>query len=413
MSGKSQRKYLGVAIAGLVCALLATATYTWNNTSQYKTNRFKTTDVRYNVVLVEEFNPEDALNWVKEDSIIKKLSVRNGQDSDDIDTYSFDDAYVRVQFKEYFEISKIKFIYSDTRFMVDTSGNFIKEETQALLEARMLTLNIKDTSRIVEIKGFYDDKDYFYIATQHEDINGQYGKFLVMDVERLPGESLVQGQTDQSLDAEVNHHADTNKEDEYFIHKWDNSNPTLSYADPNSPFTEYVKWQLGDDVITLEDWVASGSKPVKKWILDTSSSEGWAYWGERLIHSNTPTDLDSVTTNLIESMVLLRQPEGIADYYIHANLDAVSFHDIDLWTDAPASIKDALKDWKTRLTDLVADAQNYLEVDYTPASYAIFDNVLTSVTPLLQDVDATQIEFELAYANLTSAINQLDPIATP
>ncbi len=407
MGGENHRKQIGFGMVVLVCALIITATFTWNDISQHKTNRFNTTDVRYNVVLVEEFNPNEAKHWFKDESIEKKLSVRNGQDGDDRETYAFEDAYIRIQLKEYFAINKINYIYSDKRYMVDLDGNFIKELTQEAVTDWMSANGIDDDTRVEQVKGFYDDVEYYYIATKYGDVNGEYGKFLVVDVETTESVSLVPGQSNQSADAETNHHAETNKEDEYFVHKWSETNFQLAHADENSPFSEYIKWNLGDDIITLESWIQSGAEATKKWILDTSSEEGWVYWGERLVHNNTVTDIDSVTTSFFKSITLLKQPDGIADYFIHANLDAVGVQDIGLWTDAPVEIISALKDWKPRLRDLVTKTEQKDLTGYTTESVDHLTSILNGSKELLENAEATQLEFELAYSNLNSEIINL------
>lgn len=41
---------------------------------------------------------------------------------------------------------------------------------------------------------------------------------------------------------------------------------------------------------------------------------------------------------LLESIKLIKQPKGRAEYRIHVNMDAVSFEDLDDWQNAPQEI---------------------------------------------------------------------------
>ncbi|QIK69362.1 hypothetical protein G7062_03205 [Erysipelothrix sp. HDW6C] len=335
---KNGRKQAAILTALLSGALLITGTLAWQDVSQHKTNKFTTTSVEHNVVLMEDF--EEVANWRKGQEIVKAVSVRNGQETDTPESYIYDDAYIRVQFKEYMEIGNQTYTYNDQRLMVNDKGNFERFETVEKAQEFLAILGEETPSdaRIVEIKGYFDDKEYAYIATQQADKNGQYGKFLVIDATQDDAESIVEGKVNQSHASDDQHQEPINDEDQYTVHEW--SETGLGNAKEDSPFLAYVKWKMGADVITLDSW---DGQPTAKWILDTTSTQGWAYWGEALVHgTDISENPESVTSKILESVTLVEQPHGAAEYYIHVNMDAVSKNDLPLWDDAPEKVTNAL-----------------------------------------------------------------------
>ena len=66
---KSQKS--GILLAIVTVALLVTATFTAREVSHHKTARSQTTNTQDNVVLIERFNPDDALNWKRNDVVSK------------------------------------------------------------------------------------------------------------------------------------------------------------------------------------------------------------------------------------------------------------------------------------------------------------------------------------------------------
>ena len=128
------KKTKGLLTLLLVIAPLFGGTLAWRDMNQHKTNKFTTTEVQNNVVLVETFKEKE--NWKKGEIEEKLVSVRNGQDDDKGDEYSFDDAYVRINFKEFMGLDNTEYEYTKDRMMVDTLGNFVKGKTQADVEGQ-------------------------------------------------------------------------------------------------------------------------------------------------------------------------------------------------------------------------------------------------------------------------------------
>lgn len=350
---KDSKKKTGYALILVCMSLLVTATFAVRDMAQHKTNRIQTTFSRDNVVLIDDFNLMNAKHWKLNEVIDNYVFVRNGQDEDDIDRYIYEDAYVRLQIKEYLEFVNYEYVYSDVRLMVDTQGNFIKYDTYDSLTSWMQENNVPQDARIIELQGYYDDIPYFYISTQYLDANGEYGKFIIMDRLTDPGVSVVINQENQSLDAKEKHHDISNNEDLYTVHTWSDKE-YFSYADLSNPIPQYIRLHLGEDVISYDEWIASGAEAVQKWILDTNSEEGWAYWGEKLVHNNR-ISVESMTAPLLESVELTKLLEGQAEYYNHIHMDAVSFDQMYLWEDAPEEIFAALGTRNNASLDLLRD----------------------------------------------------------
>ena len=339
-------KKRGVVSAVLALTLLTASSLAWRDVSQHKTNKFLTSGVEHNVTLVENF--QEVTNWRIGQTMKKEVSVRNGQQSDDPSKYLYEDALIRVQFKEYMEIGSKNYVFNQDRLMINTAGDFIRFTTEQAAREYMSANTIPNEARITRVKGYYDGPTapadgYYYIATQLQDQNGQYGKYLVTGIENSNAVSIVDGiakgnpgsnHTTTKPNTEQTG-TDRYKVDEsaWSVHTW-GRDEKLGNAQA-SAFTEYVKWSLGNDVITFDAW---DKKPVDKWILDTNSEQGWAYWGKPLEHGQSAIEKKTITSKILESVELIKQPSGMADYFVHVNMDAVSAADLNKWTDAPGDI---------------------------------------------------------------------------
>lgn len=338
-------------IVVLLLALLVKGSLAWQDISQHKTNKFYTKPLSHSVVLVENFKP--ITQWELDEQVVHQVNVRNGQETDNVNKFAYTDGFIRLQLREFMGIASEAFELSTDRLMVDKNGQFYRFEAEA--DAKKLVKDLKLSSpddRVVKLTGI-DDKgvEHFYIKSMSSDKNGQYGKFLILKIKSDDLISIVSNQDVIGLDDDIsNKHNNIdpdnpNLEDTniYTTHLWNEGDS--SFTPSSSPFKQYVEWQLGTDVITLNDWINNHqSKPVKKWIVDTrSTGEGWVYWGDTLEHSNQNNDPNNITSMLLESIKLIKQPKGRAEYRIHVNMDAVSFEDLDDWQNAPQEIMDLFK----------------------------------------------------------------------
>lgn len=407
MLTKSQRRF-GILTICLALVIILSSTLAWRDISQHKTNHFTTTTVVHNVVLVENFEPVE--NWRVNETKIKEVTVRNGQDTDDVDKYIYDDAYVRIQFKEFMDIKTQAYIYSDDRLMVDRNGNFLRFNTLNEAQTYMDEHDIPNHDRIVELEGYYDSQPYYYIKTQSGDINGQYGRFLVMEITDSEAQSLVSGQTNHNDASKTQHQITPNDEDSYTTHTWSASNPDYAYSDLNSPFNAYVRWTLGEDVILIDEWDGTS---VAKWIIDTDSPEGWVYWGEPLVHGNNLTTTpESITSELLKAVTLISQPAGIGQYYIHVNMDAVSFNELSLWQDAPLEIITSFNGDKTEIhrRELLIEITENIQGLVDDNNVKLEDNEkndLELAKEIVLKPQASIEEINNAYKNMLSLYNVL------
>lgn len=328
----------------MLCIMTSTVSLAWQDVSQYKTGTFKTSNVANNVVLIEDYQHKE--NWNVGDSIVKKIAVRNGQDNDDNGEKTFENAYVRLQFKEFLETRKNQSQYSKQRYMVDENNEFITFNT--LERAKVFVedpLNkVPSDANIEQVKAYPQisaapKNGYFYIASRLKNANGHYGKFLTVGNVEGDYESIEGAEGPQKGNSGIDHSQNANvAETSWSIHKWD-KNTGGDYAKA-SIFTQYIKWNLGADVILFDQW---DGKPTAKWIIDNQSDQGWVYWGQALEHSSVAQVSKTLTTNVLESVELKEQPGAGARYFINVKMDAVNRDDLKIWDDAPRKILEAFK----------------------------------------------------------------------
>jgi len=295
-------------------------TYAYKDYTQHKSNEFDGKGMLYDARLVENFT--ETPDWkISDGQITKQISAANMGTPPE-----YGPVYVRLQLKEYMEISAQTFIYSDKRYMTDTDGKYIVFPTQAEALAAYPGHNTAQmTDYVTGVTGWF-------IETKPHDDNGEYGKFVATGEKTDAPVPVIPG-TVRATDTVSGFNMAVTQECSYPVHRWDGNN--LQTAD-------YVQWQLGapqspsdpPPVIKLSEW---NGKPGPFWILDDSSqyaSSGWAYWGE-------PLNPESSTSDLLKSVSLIKQPDGSFYYVVHADMQAVSLDDLSQWTDMPGEIKDA------------------------------------------------------------------------
>jgi alternate signal-mediated exported protein len=97
---------------------------------------------------------------------------------------------------------------------------------------------------------------------------------------------------------------------------------------------QYVEWTLGASVIPLDAW---DGKSVGAWILDTTSAEGWAYWGR-------PIAPGELTASLLRSLTLVQEPDGAFYYALHVDMQAADASQLRaVFGGMPVSIRTALE----------------------------------------------------------------------
>jgi|GEM_PF-3375533 len=316
----------------LVVALLMGATYAWQSFNQPKTNEFSGRGDKYDATLIESFNPDDATDWEEGEEIAKTAYVKNMGEAP---------VYVRLTLKEYMEIALPRYVYSEQRFAVypdgPSAGEFIFGETYdgAASVGNVYGFTGAPTYMTDALTG----KSGYFILTDWDDVNGQYGKKIVTAIESgiptpvIPG--TLKGDDSGFTD-------DDGNENEYNWSKyaWD--------ASANEAIREYIHMNLVE-VMTLAAWLDNTpSEPC--WIVDEADPT-YIYW-------SVPLEPQAVTTELITGVELTNRPEGNFYYGNRFDLEAVSVDDLKLWN-APDVVR-GLFDVELALITPIAYGSNRL-----------------------------------------------------
>jgi len=318
-----------VAVIVTVVALLAAtlgSTYAFQDYRQHKSNELNGLAGKYEARLVEDFIEVD--DWKVEDGeITKKISVTNlGQSVE-----GYGNVYVRLQLKEYMEIGKVTTIETERRYMIDTEGRFIYYATLAQVLLAVSATGPYPGHAYAQLTDAVTGTTGYFIETQDGDPNGQMGKHMVIGLTVGDAEKVIASGPDRA--SSTNHHGSVqtvggvtsfvtrSEECDYAIHSF------MPGADLET--REYIDWQLGSEVITLSEWLNPtgpyNGMPVEKWIIDNSAAngaQGWVYWGQALEPDG------SVTALLLESVSLIKQPDGSFYYVVHTDMEAVSLEEI-------------------------------------------------------------------------------------
>lgn len=310
--GSLKKKVSGIAVLLLVLSLLFSGTYAAVILFQHDSNELNGSVLYHDATLNEVFTP--VANWkVSDEDITKQINVKNTGLNDG----TYGNVYVRIQLKEYMEIKTPSYHYYDVNqddipelYMTNPDGSYAVYSTEA--EAA----NAFPGHEYAELTDAVTGVTGWFVRTMAGDKNGQYGKYVVQSIEKGAAESLIPG-VERATNVEYGNHGE-NGECAYTPHLWD---PAFEEYAKTALFEEYVQWNLGDEVISLEEW---DGNPVDKWILDTTSPDGWIYWGRALAPQET-------TADLMESIRLIQQPAGEFYYVIHSDMEAVPFETLRSW----------------------------------------------------------------------------------
>jgi len=329
------KKKVATTIIALLALLLVAAgmTYAWTDYKQHKSNDFNGKGMKYEARLVEDFVEVD--DWKVDDGdITKKISVTNlGQSA-----AGFGNVYVRLQLKEYMEIGKVTTVETEKRYMIDTEGRFIYYATEDQAKAAVAQGGKYEGHAYMLLTDAVTGTTGYFIQTQDHDPNGQMGKHVISDITALDPVKVIASGPDRATS--TNHHGTIqniggttafvthSEECDYAIHSF------MPGADLET--REYIEWRLGADVITLSEWLDPTGQykgmPVARWIIDNSvanGSQGWVYWGQPLAPDG------DVTSLLLDSVRLIKQPDGSFYYVVHTDMEAVS----------PDEIRNGNVDW--------------------------------------------------------------------
>ncbi|MDR3344577.1 MAG: putative Ig domain-containing protein [Oscillospiraceae bacterium] len=342
-----KKKVAAVAAVILVLATALGSTLAWRDFSQHKTNEASNKAPRYETVLVENF--DEKKDWKTFDGeITKEISVKNTG----IASKGFEETYVRIQLKEYMDFTPMIIEYTTDRYMINTDGAYICFSTKAAAQAAYPGAPYsKVNGGYNELTDAVSGVTGWFIPTQEDDHNGQYGKHIVTKYELgakqfLVGTSAMENaRNDANKSISGMHDIKPNGECAYPIHLWDGTDLTQDVtAQPGA--NDYIKWLLGTEIVMLSDW---DGKPAAKWIIDDTAGNAnpWIYWGELLLP-------EQKTANFMEAIELIEQPNGDFYYAIHTEMETVSLDELfgktSAWPDAPGRITDSWKDNSPKTT---------------------------------------------------------------
>ena len=325
------KKRICAILAGiLVLAMSVGAVWAWYDNSQHKSNIATggPDNIAQDVVLVEDFKEPD--DWMEGDLLDKKISVLNKGEGD---------IFVRIQLKEYMETAAQHYSYTDEYLLVDSNGAFVSAASKADLKAwiaqNMPDLVYTDSQLVGPFTAYgVTGAGQFYLAVDETtNYNGKYGKQLltsfVQDGYKSFDSAVERGEYENTAD----HRDHPTSECLYTIHTWDGEDHCDCENADQGKFHDFVQWNLGSDIILLSDWVAAGSTPGAFWILDDTSDEGWAYWGQALAPNVE-------TSKLMESIELIKQPDGPFYYALHVDMQASDIYQVkSKFTGMPVEIE--------------------------------------------------------------------------
>jgi hypothetical protein len=307
----------------MLTVVILTGTFAWSNNDQHKTNELTGIDKIYDVTLIEDFKPKD--NWKVSDlPITKEIRVKNTGNPD------AGALFVRLTLKEFMEIAELGgYEYTKDRYAVGTDGEFIFSPTEPTPE--WLAAQGYPAHDYARLTNAINGAEGYFIKTEADDINGQYGKYVITGA-GLGGntvpviENTVRADPDELKKDDI-HDAAVNGECAYPAHNL--SNPATGAT---FPVHKYVQWNHGAAVVALSAY--KGEENV--WVYnDTDPDDFYVYW----IGALKP---DDVTANVFESLQLILQPDGSFYYAIHVDMEAVSTDHLSDWAGVPAEIGNAL-----------------------------------------------------------------------
>ena len=324
------KRTLYALLAGVIAvSLIVGGVFAWIDNAQHKSNVVTggPDNIAQDVVLIEDFEePED---WLEGDELTKKISVKNTGEGE---------IFVRVQLKEYMEVSAQHYDYAKDAqdnilyLLVDSDGKFVASANtgndaadKASFKLALDNMGLEyDDSQIVGRFTAYggDGVARFYLKTDGTtNLNGKNGKQLLVNFDQDAPEPFVTGAIKGSYENTTNNQLHKTAECNYAVHVWDGADHCDCNKGDVDKFHKYVQWNLGDDLILMSEW---DGLPVDKWILDDVSAakdEGWAYWGKAL-------QPDVETSKLMESIELIKQPDGPFYYALHVDMQAADIYQL-------------------------------------------------------------------------------------
>ena len=291
---KDSNRIATVMAVVLSLALILAGTYAFTDFAQHSTNPFSGGE-KVSVTLNDNYTPP--VEWLSGQTVNKQVSVTNTDESNRA-------VYVRLQLKEYME--------SYNLVPVQESGENVLFATYADGANKGKFMTWADA-----VAGGYEYTEYIvngvsYARTSNDELrNGIYGKAMY-----IHSDLNIYGTADKADYIHEEQHTD---ECDYNVHKWD-GNSLANRKEASDTIADYISWTLGTDVMLMSDWQTSGKPTGNFWVLD--EEDGWIYWATAIAPGES-------TSNILESVTLDVMPGASFEYYIHIDMEAVTYDDLD------------------------------------------------------------------------------------
>lgn len=353
----TRKRVAGIMSVLLIAALLLGGTFAFVDFGQHKTN-FAKGGENVSVTLNDSYQP--SADWKAGQILDKKVSVTNTLGGSD-------PIFVRVQFKEYFEMSKL-------RLVKDGTGKALLFATYAegAKKGEFMTWADAEAGGYDYVKHtvtFADNTTKDFALTQNTELrNGIYGKEMYIPSKlKVFGNAVKANYPTQPHETQ----SDTNLECKYPTHKWDTCGIE---ADDNDQIHNYISWKLGQQIMDMGDWVTAGKPTGDFWVLD--AIDGWAYWANAVQPGKH-------TSNIMESIKLDNMPGNNFEYYIHIDMQAVTVDQLD-----ELKTKGATSHGKDLIDELKKPTVGWADNgDGTATKYEIVNKVLVSKETVIMGLD--------------------------
>lgn len=333
--------YLLAFVASLGLLIMLSSIYGFSDQRQHKTNEFRVSEMDRDIFLIGQDEGITITDWQMNQALKREIRVKNGVEQPVPTDSEFDPLYVRLNLQEFLEFAKQTKHYSDSYYLQDKQHEMLYFRTQVAateyvtnhnLPASVLPERVKTESDLEKEGSNFSG--FWYLKVTGQTPEGWQSDRLVLFTELTNQRSLIPGVANARADAGTKHQHITHGEDLYTTRLFD---ANLNGLGDSQRFDDYISLGFSSDVISLSDWVTRyGSKPVKKWIVDTGNTNGWVYWGEILLDKET-------TSNFLETVTLHNKPLDQSIYYaIHANMEAVDASELaesNTWIDMPQSLR--------------------------------------------------------------------------
>ncbi|MDR0249366.1 MAG: DUF6273 domain-containing protein [Oscillospiraceae bacterium] len=285
----------------------------------------------------------------------------------------------------------------------------------------VITADIEELDMLLDIasgsRGGRADADLpWYIPTMEGDPDGVYGAFVTLgtavDTNPLPlvqgiGRAEPSGPAHGEYDSNLPN-PDKTGECDYTLHTWESGLASFSnapWANSGVTFDTFVRLRYGG-VMLYTEWTQMSDPPSDVWVVDDrpelyreadcprghaegepcdSGREGaWVYWAQPLAPGGQ-------TADFLESISLIRRPDGKFYYATHVDMQAVSLEELTydaVYDENGEDVSDDDSTWRDEMPEQLYEALRRVDITAVAAvpmhgnafieDNAVLDNIISS-----------------------------------